>query len=165
MAVGYPGQILACNPDPSAGSPQSAPMNGGNAYCPGGYDGCTYIFAAANPNDPDPKKTADTGRWTLYPADTIQTYGGEKDKKADSVQINAVFKIIAVEDDFGPDINNLNDWKCGAPPPAASSVAGFLGKDPVKFQNLRRNPDRKINEVEISKILRKSLTEMFKKKK
>ena len=165
MAVGYPGQILACNPNSSAGSPQNAPMSGGSAYCPGGYSGCTYIFAAANPDDPKPGQTADTGRWTLYPANTYQTYGGEKDKKPESTQINAVFRIETIVDDFGPNINNLDEWKCGTPPPNTSVLPGGLGIGSLDPKLNKARIDKKINEVEISKILRKSLTEMFKKKK
>ena len=165
MAVGYPGQILACNPNSSAGSPQNAPMSGGSAYCPGGYSGCTYIFAAANPDDPKPGQTADTGRWTLYPANTYQTYGGEKDKKPESTQINAVFRIETIVDDFGPNINNLDEWKCGTPPPNTSVLPGGLGIGSLDPKLNKARIDKKINEVEVSKILRKSLTEIFKNKK
>ena len=167
-AVGYPGQILACNPNSSAGSPQNAPMNGGSAYCPGGYDGCTYIFAAANPHDPSPDKTADTGRWTLYPANTIQTYGGEEDKKASADQINAVFRITNVEDDVSPNVFDLAFWRCTDEPPAtpiSTSIKDFdLLGNPIGIEPFK-GPKPKINEVEISKILRKSLTKMFKNKK
>jgi hypothetical protein len=168
-AVGTPGQILSCNPNSSAGSPQNAPMNG-SAYCPGGYTGCTYIFGA-NPNfgaGDDKNEFADTGMWTLYPANEYQTYGEKKtpDGGLGYTSINAVFRIISVDDDNGP-ITNLNPWQCGVQPPTPSGGVGYIvGKGVGDIDSLKSDRPEKefltIEEVKTSKQLRKSLIEILK---
>ena len=134
-------------------------MNG-NAYCPGQILGCTYIFAAANPKDPDPSVTADTGRWTLYPANTIQTYGGQKEKRPERTNLPAVFRVTNIS----PSVANPTDltpYSCGQTPPSGGNIGIGIGNVGVEFP-----ADKiRIREVEISKKLRKSLTEMFKNKK
>ena len=136
MNTGAPGQILACNPDPAAGPPSSQPMTGGSAYCPGGYNGCTYIFGLIDPSNLEEPITGTnlqggSSEWTLFPAG--QNVFVSPGSPPQTTTLSAVFKISSVnQTPDAPPINNLNPYSCAtAPPtkiPTPMDISGYLNR-------------------------------------
>ena len=142
---GYPGEIRTC------GSPW---------VCPGGYEGCTYIFGSTgHGNETGTNLQGGNSLWTLYPVNTIQTYGGQPEKRPVRINLPAVFRVT----DISPSAANPTDltpYSCGQTPPSGGNIGIGIGNVGVEVPY--EGP--KIKEIEISKKLRKSLAEMFKKK-
>lgn len=129
----YPGQILTC---------------GGSNPCPGGLEGCTYQYNEGS------------STWSLYPPNTIQTYGGQKEKRPERTNLPAVFRVTNISPSTA-NPTDLTPYSCGQTPPSGGNIGIGIGN--VGVETPYEGP--KIKEIEISKILRKSLTEMFKNKK
>ena len=130
---GYDGEIRTC---------------GGSNPCPGGLEGCTYQYNAGS------------STWSLYPPNTIQTYGDQKEKRPERTNLPAVFRVTNISPSTA-NPTDLTPYSCGQTPPSGGNIGIGIGNVGVELPSDKI----RIREVEISKKLRKSLTEMFKRKK
>ena len=129
-----------CCPGGLPGSPSFT----ANAALPGG---CASIGCSSG--------ACDEGTTGIVP--TVYDSG-----KPGKTNITAVFRVESISNPTSNNNVNFQPWQCSKRPPSSGLGIDF-GK-PIDVKPYE-GPKLKINEIEISKKLRKSLTEMFKNKK